>query len=270
MTKSTETKAAAKVKRVAAMKRQRDAKELKLKAKLTAAHQKLAPIAKEINVRLDKATQALDKADDHRLAAALRLDEAKTMCGKSGVKFNEWRKDNVVEQSERTIRQLVAIGASKEPAKALADLREGNKVANKKLRDKKAAASKDGAGSDGPKVSTLDRASDMLGALQDDEARNTLGALAERQGMRMVTAEEAKRLNAAVVGPNFKDIMGLFTLATGSVQMEIVVAVCEATGTEITNEFDTPSELSVEDLTAIPAALDRSNGKAKKSRRKAA
>jgi hypothetical protein len=272
-TASKKPTAVAKAKRVAQMAEARDRKQLAMKGKLTAAHQQLAPIAKEINVRMEKAGQALDKADDHRLAAALRLSEAQALCQKSGIKFNTWCADHVVEQSARTIRQLVAIGGSAEPAKALADLRSDNKEANKKLRARKKASTSTSTGeastsTSAGKVSTLDRLSDTLGQLQDDEARNTLAALAERQGARLVTPEEAKRLKAQPVTACFKDIMGLFEMAPGSVQMEIVIEACKRTGTEITNEFADASPAVAEDLTAIPEFLARTPEK--KSRRKAA
>ena len=86
--KAKKPTAVAKAERVAQMAEARDRKQLAMKGKLTAAHQQLAPIAKEINVRMEKAGQALDKADDHRLAAALRLSEAQALCQKSGIKFN--------------------------------------------------------------------------------------------------------------------------------------------------------------------------------------
>ena len=53
-------------------------------AKHTAVLRKLAPVAKEINTRLEKASQMTDKAFDHRLAAAIRLGDAKETCEKDG------------------------------------------------------------------------------------------------------------------------------------------------------------------------------------------
>lgn len=227
-----------------------------MKAREVAVHQTLAPLAHEINVRMEKVTKSLDQADDHRLAAALRLVEAKQICAEGGVKFVRWCDLNVIDQSERTIRQLVAVGSANEPAKALADLREDNKKANKKHRavKKKVEAVVKEKVEAVAKLSTLDRVSDILGALQDDEAANTLGALAERSGMRVVTAEVATRGRTKAPSSNFKDIMALFSKAPGSVQMDVVVAVCEATGTEITNEFAEPEA----DPLAIPPHLQRS------------
>ena len=258
-------KTVAKKKRVAQMKLARERKQLKTAAKHTAALTALAPIAKEINVRMEKAGQALDKADDHRLAAALRFHDARTMCGKSGIKFNGWCKDNVIELDARTIRELVVIGGSSKPAQALADLRAGSAARNKVLRAKAKAAGKGGkAGAiTGPKATPLQRVTETLAALGSDEAGPVVPPMVADRGMVMVSKEDAKRAKHTVT-PCLKDIMGLFQLAAGSVQMQIVEAVCEQTGTEITNQF--PAEASDDADLAIPAFLD----KGKTSRRKVA
>ena len=46
---------------------------------------KLGPLANEINVRFEKIAKLDGQADDHRLAAALRLEEAKQFCAANGV-----------------------------------------------------------------------------------------------------------------------------------------------------------------------------------------
>ena len=130
-----------KTKAMLAKKRAKD-KEAKAKAKnLVEETKKLAPLAKEINVRLEKATGMEDKAYDHRLAAALQLQKAKEQCAVAKVPFKTWCEENV-DQSYESVRKLAAVGAADDPKKALEDLRGKNKEANKKLRDDKKAKAK--------------------------------------------------------------------------------------------------------------------------------
>ena len=60
------------------------------KISVEVAEKKLSPLANEINVRFEKASKLDGQADDHRLAAALRLNEAKQLCAASGIRFREW------------------------------------------------------------------------------------------------------------------------------------------------------------------------------------
>lgn len=87
------------------------------------AAKKLPGYAKEINVRFEKAAKLDGQADDHRLAAALQLAEAKKVCAAAGVGFRKWCEENVVQAYE-TVRGLVRVGEAPEPAKALADFRK--------------------------------------------------------------------------------------------------------------------------------------------------
>ena len=102
----------------------------------------LPEIAKEVNTRLELAQQIEGKADDHRLAAALGLENAKKECKKAKVNFKKWCEANVKWKYE-TVRKLARIGASSNPPKALQDLREGVKKAVKKSRATKAATAAD-------------------------------------------------------------------------------------------------------------------------------
>ena len=88
----------------------------------------LKGLAHEINVRLQK-------ADDHRLSAALKLAEAKVVCKKAGIPFKSWVSREIkLTYNESTI--LARIGASDDPPKALADLRQGTKTRTQKQREK--------------------------------------------------------------------------------------------------------------------------------------
>lgn len=98
----------------------------------------LAPVAKEINIRLEKAGKAYQQGDDHRLAAAIRLAEAEYLCKENKVKFTDWCRANI-SYDPATVRRLANVGASPDPAKALQDMRERNVANNKAYRERKAA-----------------------------------------------------------------------------------------------------------------------------------
>jgi hypothetical protein len=101
----------------------------------TKATHDLEGAAKEINVRLQKANEIEGKADDHRLAAAIKLAEAEKLCIAAGMKFKDWAEKNIT-QSWETSRKLLAVGKAPEPTLALQDLRGRNKEANRKLRER--------------------------------------------------------------------------------------------------------------------------------------
>lgn len=95
----------------------------------------LAAAAKEINVRLEKAAQIEGKADDHRLAAALKLAEAKAVCKDNKMPFKKWVAAHV-DKSYDEVRKLAVVGEAPEPAKALEDLRSGAAKRNKEARQR--------------------------------------------------------------------------------------------------------------------------------------
>ena len=142
---------------------------------------KLDPMAKEINVRLEKAAKADSQADDHRLAAAIRLGDAKDFCTDEKVNFKDWCTKNV-EQAYETVRKLATIGQSEDPAKALEDMRTRNKSDNQKSREKKKAeAAKPPA--DTP---ALDRAADAFDDLKPKEKMTFLAHIAAETGAEIV------------------------------------------------------------------------------------
>ncbi|HZX69788.1 MAG TPA: hypothetical protein VFE77_03135 [Rhodanobacter sp.] len=155
-----------------------------VKAKEQAAEEeRLKPIAKEINVRLEKAAKLEDDADDHRLAAAIQLEVAATRCKEAGIKFATWAAENL-SQSYETIRKLVAVGKSPNPALALADMRGKNKEANKTLRDKRKA-----------EVEELKAANEGAGytnSNEDDDAVDLGGARSQKNAVILVGIEALK------------------------------------------------------------------------------
>lgn len=173
------------------------AKQAEAKAKATAAKQAkveaqqatvktLAPVAKEINVRFEKANGLDSKADDHRIAAAQRLAEAKAKCEETGVNFKSWCEANVTQAYE-TVRKLVSVGAADDPVAALADMRSGNKKAAQKHRDGKKKASTTGAKAiSGPKISPFQAADQAFSKLDEKSARNLLESRAAKVGLEVV------------------------------------------------------------------------------------
>lgn len=118
----------------------KNAKDVKAEHSLvvSTAMKELAPIAKEINVKIELAAKMDSKAGDYRLSAALMLEEARKKCEAAKIHFKKWATENI-PYSYENVRKLVAVGAAPEPAKALEDLRLKNAEANKRHRDAKKA-----------------------------------------------------------------------------------------------------------------------------------
>ena len=105
------------------------------------ARDKLGTMATEINVRLGKAENydgraelALQKADDHRLAAALQLAEARAVADDHRIGWKLWVDKNI-ERSYRDVKRLVAIGSAKDPVLALEGARRRDRDAKARSRD---------------------------------------------------------------------------------------------------------------------------------------
>lgn len=252
--KAEEERAAAKAK---AQKTKDDAKAdvlLVLEQDKVKALTKLAGTAKEINERLDRAAVADKKGDDHRLAAALKLEEARKLCVEKGIKFKEWVESNVTQKWE-TVRKLVAIGGSPEPAKALADLREKVKAANKKLNAKKAAGSKSSPLKGGAH-SAFKAADDAVAAL--DEKQQTV-----------IVAERAAKLGLTVA-PKGKVVSGLDAVKRAFLdtlepqeKVAFVTWAANEIGVSVKDPFDspaaTPAPVPVDgEMPPIPEAMRRS------------
>lgn len=256
------------------------ASEAKAKGAQSTALKNLAPVAKEINTRMEKASKMEDDAYDHRLAAALKLAEAKDACDKAKIKFKGWVEDNV-EQTYDTARKLVAIGKSDDPVAALEDLRVKNKLANAALRERQSIAPPKKPGKKavatgkktGPVETPATRAMKGLAAMDDEAAVNLIKSTAENHGLAVVTADQAKaarRANDKAAVGVVAQLKTLFTTAGGSDQMAFVKWAVGEVGAELVDGFEaTTTAASVEDLTEIPAALQRPVAE-KGTRRKAA
>ena len=191
----------AKAKKAAAKEKETAAKaeaEFKTQAAQTAVLKTLKPIAKEIDSRLTKAVKYQEQANDHRLSASLHLAASKKAVEKVGLKFADWAKEHIADQSWQTIRKLAAVGASDNPAEALAEMREKNKVANKKLRDQsgdKAPAK----GSAAPASTSVDTALNAIDKMDEGTRKRLIQSVASNEGLKVVEAG-ADAAETVVVG----------------------------------------------------------------------
>tara|TARA_Y100000310_G_scaffold302643_1_gene340253 strand:+ start:3232 stop:4158 length:927 start_codon:yes stop_codon:yes gene_type:complete len=227
-----------------AMEKAKEKKEAAVAAKQATTLRKLAPLAKEINYRLEKADKMEDDAYDHRLSAAITLAEAKKTTTGTGVGFAAWAEETI-GRPYNTIRKLVSVGNSPNPQQALEDLRGRNKEDNKKLREKKKLTSREVTG-DKPKAETpAARITSGFKALKDTEEGAKLAAShVESFGLVAVTKEEAKAARlageAAQHGP-YDQIVALFDNAEAAVKMQVVNYVVAAVGASLANGFTAPA-----------------------------
>lgn len=228
--------------------------------KLTAEQieKKLAPIGNEINVRFEKIAKLDGQADDHRLAAALRLEEAKQFCGAHGVKFRAWVEANIKSQSWETVRKLAAVGGAPNPQLALEDMRKKNAAANKQHREKK-------------KIKEVERKvfgpAEALLAVKPEEAMRAVRAFASDAGLEVLSKTDVKELkqkakSAEIVKDQPLTIDALktaFNALPARDKMDFVrFAAAEVGGKFVSAlEPNDAEKSSSDDLLEIPPALRR-------------
>lgn len=164
------------------------------KAKHEATLRELKPIATRANGHFAAAEKALDKADDHRLAASIVMAEAEDMCKKAKLNFKEWSEDNIT-QSYNTVRQLLPIGragmqSEEKGMLMLADLRAGGKARAAKHRAAKKAAKAGAAGKGGTSEDASTRAFNAVTGLPDQSQVNLAKSVAEKHGLAVVSHDE--------------------------------------------------------------------------------
>jgi len=261
----------------------RSAAEAKAKGAQTAALKKLTPIAKDINIRLTKAARMEDDAYDHRLAAAIRLDDAhKIIKITKGLTIKSWCGDEI-EHSYSNVKQLTKVGGATNPKLALEDLRVKNKLANAALRERVAKAkakqpSVKKTTTRSEKLSTKPAVGmvimKLLASTDAQYAVKIIEAAAEQRKLAVVTFVEAKAARHAAgeqrLG-NVERIKKLLQIARGTEQMEILSWLASEVGVELPDTFSIPEEVTVsdEDLLDIPSFLQK-GVKKKGSRRKVA
>lgn len=241
-------------------------REANMKAKHAATERKLAPKAKEINIRLDKADQMDGKADEHRLAAAIILAAAKDACEADSLNFKNWCGANIEGRSWESTRKLARIGAAPEPKQALEDLRGRERGAAQKQRDKKKADSKsksEPAGKRERQASPLEVADAALERLGDKGARSFVESVAANQGQAVVSKEDAKRLSQFKNG-SFKALQEAFSFMGQSDQRKFVAWAAAEVGAELNVAGASPAKTrsadpdeAEDDPLALPSHLDR-------------
>ncbi|KKL91677.1 hypothetical protein LCGC14_1892290 [marine sediment metagenome] len=269
---SKEVVAAAKVQK--AVQRVRETQS----ARVGAVLRKLQPIAREINARFERAAHMEGKADDHRLSAALKLDEAKKICARGKVNFREWVEENVSQGWEEA-KKLARVGGSENPKLALEDMRAGTKARTRKARER-ASRSAPVRSSTSPPVDAFTTVDEMMKALD----RTTRLALVKDQvqDLGMVVLSEAraeelwgaeKRIKEARDGvgrPLPKTMRKLFPGLSASEKMEFLKWAAESIGARVEHDFavsatETASPEKEVDLDkSMPDILRRKKTAAKK------
>ena len=234
------------------------------KMTVEAAEKKLTPLGQLVNARFEKIEQLDGKANDHRLAAALHIEEAKKICTASGVRFKEWAEANI-KQSYETVRKLAAVGASDNPALALRDMREKNKDANAKHRQK----------SKGVKLerNLMGEAAGVLDAVKPEEALRAVKKFAANTGLVVISETEHKELKQAEKSAELKktepmtvsDLKIAFSALAARDKMEFVTFATAAIGGKFVSALDVASKeearkeeaAAEDDLPSIPAGLRR-------------
>ncbi len=244
------------------------------KAKDIVSLRELAPVAKEINVRLEKASQADGKAFDHRLAAAIQLENARGICEERKLNFKKWTDENV-DLAYETVKKLVQVGAADDPKLALEDMRLKNKAANKALRDRKASRSGiTGQGSRDPSSAPataspstpFNVANDAVAALDDKTQLSLIESRAGDLGMSVVAKDKLESLQgtkASIRGIGVERVKFYFDSLKPSNKMAFLEWAADEVGVKLDNPM-TNGESKIE-LTTIPAHMRRSKRRAAKS-----
>ena len=153
---------------------------------------------KEIVTRLEKAQKYEAQADDHRLAAALKMAEVEGKFAEAkpkGLTFRKWCEgQNVVTpdirgRSWENVRKLLAVGKADNPQQALTDMREGNKAAVAKHRDKSYKPGGNKGGSIGPIDTPLHRINAALNVMPEEMAANAVKSIADSRGLKVVAKD---------------------------------------------------------------------------------
>lgn len=217
--------------------------------------------AADINASFDAAAKSDNKAQDHRLSAALKLAEVKnTMiaAGKKPSDFQAWVEKNV-KQSWETVRKLAVIGASgdrDQAMKLLTATREKNKDANKKSRASKKAEKADAAPS----------LRDMLTSADASKALKAVRGFAKDNGFEVLSEAEVKQLRKPPVAAEpetavveveatAESVLEAFNQLPAKAKMDVAREIALRVGAKLDlGDFSVPPK---EDLLDIPPALRR-------------
>ena len=236
------------------------------KMTVEAAEKKLTPLGNEINARFEKIEKLEGQADDHRLSAAINLENAKKLCLASGISFKVWAGENI-KQSYETVRKLAAVGASPNPALALEDMRKKNKEANAKHRQKSKIVKTE--------RKLLGDATGVLDTVKPEEALRAVKKFAANTGLVVISETEHKELKQAEKSAELKkaepltleSLKSAFSALAARDKMDFVAFATAAVGGKFVSALDVASKeearkeeaqaTAQDDLLAIPAGLRR-------------
>ena len=205
-----------------------------------AAEKFFADTAKEINYRLEQAEKFLDKADDHRLAAAIRLNDAKVKCAEVGLSFKKWAEEHIKDQTFETVRKLAGVGGTSDkdggPTKALADMREKNKIANRAARAREKAKktqtskpenniSAPAKGSAPKNMTPFKVAQDALHALDTPVAAELVKEEALKLGSVVVPQEEMDRLKKMKAMSSWEAVVVAYSALKADEKLLVIDAI---------------------------------------------
>jgi len=233
----------------------------------------VAPIAKEVNVRLGKANKNDSDATDHRLSAALQLGEAEAVFKERKVKgtsFKAWVEQNIVDLTYESVRKLIPIAKADDPVAALEDYRADNARRNRKSRlaNKPATAAAGTtttraipAAPTGSKDGAYEVAQNAVAQITDTGQVEFARGLAKQHGFVVVDEDAAALVKLAKTKPldAYKKVFRTLDVKT---KLEAVTWAAGEIGQTLSSEFAAPAAVDKDDDLAIPAALDQRPAKA--------
>lgn len=249
----------------------REAKEKAAAAAAAKSEKVLAPLALDINARLEKIAMIEGKADDHRLSAAYNLELARKECEASGISFKKWAGDNI-KQSYENVRKLVYIGGSPDPKLALEDMRNKNAAANKVLREKKKVAAKR-VTSTPEKNIAVDPAENGRGKRADtafqrveagfaemapEAAKEVVASQASQLGLQVLTDKEVKSLKSGGGASGVAGCNAIFDTLKGEDRFAVMEHITEKTGYQF---------VTLDDFKAVQKARNAAIAAAEKARK---
>lgn len=203
---------------------------------------KMEPLAKTINVRLEKAEMIEGKADDHRLAAALALKEAREMAEAAGIPFKKWCAEHIARWSYETVRKLVAVGKSDNPQQALEDMRKGNAERNRQHREQKRIENHTVKA----KVSAGPLAA--LKAMPAEDGLKVVDKFVDEHGFKVVPEHDVKELaelRSTRKSTGYEAVKSGFNKLAPSEKVKFLRYAAESTGYRLVDDFaDTTSPLA--------------------------
>lgn len=207
------------------------ADKAKTKAKEQAERQ-LPQLAKEVNARVEKAEKYEDQADNHRLAAALQLKNAKEACKAAGIKFADWCEENIT-LAYNTARQLARAGEADDPAQAIADMRAGGakRVAAHREKQKRVTKQRAAVEVDGEPEVVAATALEQLG--EDEIVKVTKSALGNH-GLSVVAEADALAASSRAKMSALDRAKFEFDELSASDKMRLIAHAASATGVGVT------------------------------------